>query len=88
MVLGSLLVHYYEMLFLFNLFPDFRQVFLHPFGILIGDNLQQPFQFQADILHLSGGAGIEQDFLKQVVVLAQQTFGDGHVLLKVVPGAS
>lgn len=49
---------------LFNLFPDFRQVFLHPFGILIGDNLQQPFQFQADILHLSGSAGIEQDFLK------------------------
>ena len=25
---------------------------------------KEPFQFQADILHLSGSAGIEQDFLK------------------------
>ena len=58
------------------------QVFLHPFRILIVDDFQQLLQFQAYILYLSGRTGIEQNFLEQIIVLAQQAFGNGHMLFE------
>ena len=67
---------------LFYLLPNLCQIPLHSLRVLVGDDFQQLLQLEADVLHLGGGAGIEEDFLQQVVVLAEQATGDGHVLLE------
>ena len=68
--------------FLFNLFSDFGQILLHAFRILVVDDFQQILQFQADVLHLWGSARVEENFLEQVVIFTQQSFGNSHVLLE------
>ena len=49
---------------------------------MVFDDLQQLLQLAADVLHLAGGAGVEEDLLQQVVVFAEQALGYGHVLLE------
>ena len=68
--------------FLFNLCANLREVLLHAFGIALLDNLKEFLQLTAYVLDLTGGAGVEEDFLQQVVVFAKQSFGNGHVLLE------
>ena len=62
--------------------PYLGEVLLHACGIVVFDDLQQLFQLAADVLHLAGGAGVEEDLLQQVVVFAEQALGYGHVLLE------
>ena len=64
------------------LLPNLRQIPFHPLRVLVGDDFQQLLQFEADVLYLRRGAGIEQDFLQQVVIFREQAAGDGHVLLE------
>lgn len=67
---------------LFQLLAQSRQVLLHAVGILLLDDFEQVLQLRADVGHLGGRAGVEEDFLQQVVVLVQQAAGNGHVLLE------
>ena len=45
---------------LFYLPPNLRQILLHRLGIAVGDDFQQLLQFEADVLHLGGGAGVSR----------------------------
>ena len=67
---------------LFYLLPNLRQIPFHPLRVLVGDDFQQLLQFEADVLHLGGGAGIEEHFLQQEVIFAEQAAGNVHVLLE------
>ena len=67
---------------LFNLLPNLRQILFHPFRILVFDDFEKVFQLGADIGYLSRSAWVEQNFLKQVIILAQQAFGDSHMFLE------
>ena len=64
------------------LLPNLRQIPFHPLGVLVLDDGEQVLQLRADVGHLGRGAGIEQDFLQQVVVFAEQAAGNVHVFLE------
>ena len=73
---------------LFNLFPDLRQILFHAFRIFILNDFEKVLQLCPDIGYLARSARVEQDFLKQVVVFAEQSFGNGHVFFESSSGAS
>ena len=67
---------------LFYLCPYLGEVCLHALGIVLVDDLQQLLELAANVLHLTRCAGVEENLLQQVVVLAEQSLGDGHMLLE------
>ena len=65
-----------------NVITDLRQITLHALGILVVDNLKEFFQLCSNLSYLVVGIGVEEDFLKQIVVLVEHTLGYTHVALE------
>ena len=46
-----------------HIFAYFREILLHPLGILAVDDVEQVFQLLAYLFHLTAGVGVEQNLL-------------------------
>ena len=58
------------------------QITFHAVGIFVVNDFEQLLQLCPNLRHLVVGVGVEQDFLKQVVIFVEHTLGNLHVSLK------
>ena len=65
-----------------NVLADALQVGIEAVLVLAVYDVEEFFEFIADFGNLSAGAGVEEDFAQEAVVLAQYAAGDGHVALE------
>ena len=65
-----------------DILADALQVGIQAVLVLAVDDVEEFFQFIADLGNLAAGARVEEDFAEEAVVLAQYAAGNGHVALE------
>ena len=72
----------YILYILLHVVANLCKISLHTLGILIVDDVNQFAEFFAYLCHLSAGVRVEQNFLKQIVVLVEHSFGYAKMALE------
>ena len=67
---------------LLDVTSNLGQILLHVFFITGVDDFDNLFHLLTNLLHLSFGVGVEEDFSQEGVILRKNAFGNLHVTLE------